>query len=148
MLMSKVSDFKLMYKIKEAVDFDDKQEPVFEDVLYRAEELIDISMPISEIADPEPKSRAYLGVKHGSMNDTLGIPNSLLAKKIGLVSGPSGYKRLRLRKATEDEQYPELIPTIDAESWQESTEAEPGRPKPKPGQPTPAKPAAKKKEGC
>jgi hypothetical protein len=146
MLMSKVSDFKLMYKIKEAVDFDDKQEPVFEDVLYRAEELIDISMPISEIADPEPKSRAYLGVKHGSMNDTLGIPNSLLAKKIGLVSGPSGYKRLRLRKATEDEQYPELIPTIDAESWQESTEAEPGRPKPKPGQPTPAKPAAKKKE--
>lgn len=144
MLMSKVSDFKLEYKIKEAVDFDDKQEPVFKEVMYRAEELIDISMPVSEISDPEPKSRAYLGVKHGSMNDTLGIPNSVLAKKIGLVSGPSGYKRLRLRKATEDEQYPELIPTIDAESWQEQTEAEPGRPKPKPGQPAPAKPNEKK----
>jgi hypothetical protein len=83
------------------------------------------------------------------MNDTLGIPNSFLAKKIGLVSGSAGYKRLRLRKATEDKHYPELLPAMDQESVQESREAEPPLVKkklPRGQEPTVKKPVPAKPE--
>jgi hypothetical protein len=53
----------------------------------------------------------------------LGIPNAIIAKKMGL----GNYKKLRLQHATEEEKYPELLPTVDQEGQQEKAEAEPGK---------------------
>jgi hypothetical protein len=62
------------------------------------------------------------------MGESLGIPNSVLARMLGF----SGYGRYRLQKATEDEKYPELdyaagVDTLQAESQQEKVEGEPGK---------------------
>ena len=62
-----------------------------------------------------------MGVKHGSTNDTLGISNDTIARKLGIQN----YHRERLKAETEKKRYPELIPTVDAETMQEQTEAEP-----------------------
>ncbi len=87
------------------------------------EQLIEISFPTTEMLDPEIRARAYLGVKHGSTFDTLGIPNSEIAGKLGF----GNYRKLRLVHAAEMEKYPELIPTVDQEGLQEKREAEKGR---------------------
>lgn len=120
-LRSSVSDFPTEFKVKEAVDFK-KGEPVFEIVKKKPEFLIDIAFPVSEVNDAETRAKAYLGVKHGSLYDTLGIPNQEIAKKLGF----GNYKRLRLKHATEDETYPELLPPVDAGGEQQ----EPGTIKP------------------
>jgi hypothetical protein len=124
---------KSTYKVKEAVEFDEEQEPVFKNVQRKPETLIDVSFPISEALDYEKRTGAILGVKHGPMGESLGIPNSVLAGMLGF----SGYGRYRLQKATEDEKYPELIyaggvDTLAAESTQEKVEGEPSKPKPAP----------------
>jgi len=79
------------------------------------ERFVDISYPVSETLDLEGKARAISGVKHGSMNKQLGIPNKKLAKTIGF----GGYGRDRLDSAVEDEEYPELENSVDMESTQE-----------------------------
>jgi hypothetical protein len=71
--------------------------------------LIDISFPTSEMNDVEGVARAFLGVKHGSTFETLGIPNEYIAKKMGF----SNYRRLRLKHATEMDNYPELALSVD-----------------------------------
>jgi len=109
-LKSKISSFPATFKKNEAIDFDDNQEPIFKKVPRRPEFLIDISYPVSETSDTEAQARAFLGVKHGNMSDTLGIPNSYIAKKMGIGS----YGKMRLIKATEDDKYPELITEADA----------------------------------
>lgn len=108
------------YNVREAIDFK-SQEPVFKNVKRTPEELIEVNFPVSEVIDAEARARAYLGVKHGSVYDTLGIPASTIATKLGIHN----YRRMRLLKATEDEKFPELLMTIDQESMQEQREAEP-----------------------
>jgi hypothetical protein len=108
----------------------DEFKPVFKTVEYAPERLIEINYPSSEIVDVESRARAFLGVKHGSTYDVLGIPNAEIAKKLGF----GNYHKLRLRHATEQEQYPELIQNVDQESFQEKTQAEPGAGKVKRGQ--------------
>jgi hypothetical protein len=120
-LKSVISNFPTHFKRREAVRFDKDSKPIFESVKRRPEELIEISYPISEIADFESRAKGLLGVKHGPISGTLGIPNRQVADALGFGS----YGRNRLRKATEDENYPELIYAIDAESLQEKVEAEP-----------------------
>jgi hypothetical protein len=120
-LKSKISNFPEFFRVRKAVDFKNGK-PVFEYVKERPEFLINISFPISEVIDAEARARAYLGVKHGSTNDTLGIPNSVIASNLGLGDN---YKEMRLKHATEEEDYPELISTLDQESVQEKKEAEP-----------------------
>jgi hypothetical protein len=129
-LKSKLSDFPSTFKVREAQGFkkiepgsEKDPEPIFEYVQKKPEQLIEINFPTSEVVDAETRARAYLGVKHGSIVDTLGIPASEVAKRLGF----GNYGRLRLRYETEKLKYPELLPTIDAESLQESTEAEPAR---------------------
>lgn len=119
-LKSKITNFPKMFTIKEAVEWKNR-EPVFKKLRKRPEQLVDISYPISETIDFESRAKGLLGVKHGPISETLGIPNSEVARKLGL----GGYGRHRLRKATEDELYPELVYTIDAESLQEKVEGEP-----------------------
>jgi len=108
-LKSKVSDFPETFSVQEAVDFKD-QEPVFKEVDKKPEELIDISFPLSEVNDAETKARAFLGVKHGSVYDVLGIPNDVIAKKLGF----GNYRKMRLQQASEEKKYPKLEPPVDA----------------------------------
>lgn len=107
-LKAAVSDFPRLFTTKEAVDYKAKK-PVFKDVERAPEFLIDITYPVSQVDDAETRARAFLGVKHGSVYDNLGIPNEEIAKKLGF----GNYRRLRLAQATEEEKYPELTPAID-----------------------------------
>jgi hypothetical protein len=107
-LKSKASAFPATFKTKVAVDFKD-QEPVFKDVDKRPEFLISINFPTSQTNDAEATARAFLGVKHGSTYETLGIPNEEIAKKMGF----GNYRKLRLLHATEKEKYPELALSVD-----------------------------------
>jgi hypothetical protein len=115
-LRSKLTSFPEFFPRKEAVSFGTNQEPVFKTVKRRPEFLIDISFPISETIDMEARARALLGVKHGNINASLGLPNAELARRMGI----GGYGRMRLRKATEDEYYPELIIEADAAAMDEA----------------------------
>ena len=127
-LKSKISDFKYKHKVRKAVDFDKKGEPVFKSITRRASQLIDIGFPISEMIDYEGRAKGLMGTKHGPVSEVLGIPDSEVASRMGF----NGYKRLRLKHATEKEEYPELIYSIDAESLQEKVEGEPKKPARKP----------------
>jgi hypothetical protein len=116
--------------VKEAVEFNGSEgtdadpKPTFVDVQKLPEQLVDITYPVSEVSEYESKARAFLGVKHGPIVESLGIPNSDIARKMGF----GGYARARLRKATEDDKYPKLKyeAGVDAESEQETSEGEPG----------------------
>jgi len=124
-LKSEVSSFPKFFSDRQAVGFDKKKEPIFRNVKRRAEQLIDISYPVSETIDFEGRARGLLGVKHGPVTEQAGIANSEVAKRLGF----GGYGRLRLKKATEDEKYPELVYEmgVDAESVQEKVEGEPSK---------------------
>ena len=123
-LSSAVSKFPKTFKVKEAVGFV-KKKPIFKEVDRLPETLIDITFPTSEVVDYESRAKALMGVKHGSTHDTLGMPFSTIAKKLGF----SNYKRLRLVAATEDEEYPELISPDDQESVEEKKLEPPKKPK-------------------
>jgi hypothetical protein len=124
-LKSEIAGFPKTFKVKEVVKFDKNKEPISKNVSKKPEDLIDISFPISNAIEMADKASALLGVKHGPISETLGIPSASVAKAFGF----SSYGKLRLMKATEDENYPKLIYNLDAESLQEQTEAEPPKKK-------------------
>jgi len=107
-LKAAVSSFPRLFSAKVAVDYKAKK-PIFKDVSKAPEFLIDVTYPVSEVNDAETRARAFLGVKHGSVYDNLGIPNEEIAKRMGF----GNYRRLRLAQATEEEKYPELMPQLD-----------------------------------
>lgn len=116
-LRSKVlPSFKLEYKVEEATDFKD-QEPVIKKVKKQAHDLIFFVFPTSEISDLQNKASAYLGVSHASIAETLGIPRSDIAAKLGF----NNYRSHRLRYAQEDKEYPELPLNVAILSAQESS---------------------------
>jgi len=123
-LKGEVGKFPKFFSMKEAVGFDKSKKPIFRSVKKRPEQLIEISYPVSETIDFEGRARGLLGVKHGPITEQAGIANSEVAKRLGF----GGYGRLRLKKATEDEKYPELEYEmgVDAESTQEK-KIEPGK---------------------
>jgi hypothetical protein len=118
-----ITRFPKKFKVREATHFDEKGEAQFEVVSKSPEHLMDISFPISEVIDYEARAKGLLGTKHGPVSEQVGVPNSEVAKRMGF----SGYGRMRLKKATEDEKYPELVYAagVDAESVQEKVEGEP-----------------------
>ena len=140
-LKSKIADFPSHFSVNESYSFDDKGEAIVKRKRKRPEQLLDISYPISETANFEGRAKGLLGVKHGPVSESIGVPASEVAKRMGL----GGWARGRLRKATEDKNYPVLVYNVDAESLQEVAEGEPGKVKPKvkPKAKTKAKPKAK-----
>lgn len=126
-LKAAIGKFEPTITKKDCIGFNDNQEPQFRDKPIRPEQAVDISFPISEAQAFEERARALLGVKHGPMAETLGIPNQKLARLMGF----GGYGRARQLKALEDEMYPELAYEmgVDAESQQETVEGEPGKQK-------------------
>jgi hypothetical protein len=123
-LKAAIGTFPETFTVRQAVEFKNAK-PKFKNVVRRPEKLIDFSFPISETIDYEARAKAFLGSKHGPMNETVGLPNKDLATQLGF----GGYGRRRLRKATEDDKYPKLVYTLDAESLQERIEGEPSRKK-------------------
>jgi len=138
-LKAAIGKFPPYFKSREAVSFNKSQEPVFQNIRKRPEMFIDVSYPVSETIDFEGRARGLLGVKHGPVAEQAGIANSEVAKRLGF----GGYGRQRLRKATEDDKYPELVYEmgVDAETQQETKEGE----KPKAKKPVEKKPAKKEK---
>ena len=107
-LKSVISGFPTKFSQKVATDFKN-QKPIFSIVKKRPELLLSISFPTSQVNDTEGVARALLGVKHGSTFETLGIPNEIIAKKMGF----SNYRRMRLQQETEKANYPELALSVD-----------------------------------
>ena len=87
--------------------------------------LIDVIYPMSETIDLEGRMRAVAGTKHPGFSEAIGLPHSLVAKKVGV----GGYGYQRLKKATEDEKYPKLLYSCDAESLQEKIGGKKGKQK-------------------
>jgi hypothetical protein len=114
-LHSAATGFPETFRRKEVIDFDDKKEPVTRWVKKLPHKLISIGFPTSEISDTESTAKGLMGVKHGSVVDTLGIPKENVARRMGF----SGYRRLRCLAAEEDMSLPELISTEDDDSVQE-----------------------------
>jgi hypothetical protein len=129
-LGSKMGIVKYEYRVRECVGFTDgdEPEPKIDTVKRKAHELVEFSFPTTEVSDIEARARATLGVKHGSISDTLGIPYSEVAKRLGFGS----YKRMRMRHATEAKIFPKLQVQVDQEQMQEKKEGE----KPKVKKPT------------
>lgn len=121
-LKSKINNFPESFTIREATTFKDG-EPVFKNVKKKPEALIDIVFPTSQVDEMEARAKAMLGVKHGSLYDTAGVPFSEILKRLGF----GNLRKLRLKYETEKDRYPELIAALDAESVQEQKEAEPPR---------------------
>lgn len=104
-----------------------KHKPVFKKVKVKPEMLVEVSFPVSEMIDYEARAKGMLGTKHGPVSDTLGIPGSEVAHRMGF----GAYHKGRLQKETEKKEYPSLVYNLDAESIQEKKEAEPAKPKSK-----------------
>lgn len=119
-LRSSIGMMDKLFPYKRAVGWKNKK-PTFKKVKTLPERLLEFSFPTSEVNDIEMRSRALLGVKHGPVSETLGIPPSVVATKLGI----GNYGKMRLTKAEQDDKYPELVYTLDAESLQEKKEAEP-----------------------
>ena len=114
-LHSAATGFPKHVREQEVIGFDKKKEPITRWVKRPIHKMISIGFPASEISDTESISKGLLGVKHGSVVDTLGIPKANVARKMGF----SGYRRLRYQAAEEDMTLPELVLTEDDESVQE-----------------------------
>jgi hypothetical protein len=115
--------FKIARDAEIVKGFDDKKEPIFGKKFLPIWESLEITFPSSEVSDMESAAKGLLGVKHGSVIDTLGIPPSVVAKKLGFRN----YTRMRLQHAAEDAKYPVLASAVDAadsESQQENKELE------------------------
>lgn len=121
-LHSAATGFPDLFRRQEVVGFDNEKNPLTRWVKKPPHKLISIGFPTSEISDTESTAKALLGVKHGSVVDTLGIPKAKVARKMGF----SGYRKLRYQAAEEDMELPELISTEDEESAQEK-KIEPSR---------------------
>jgi hypothetical protein len=132
-LKNKMTGLKLDYKVKEAFKFEEG-EAKFKNVNKKAWDLIEFEFPTSEIADVEAKARAFLGVKHPSVAEVLGISRSHIAKKIGV----GNYLKRRLEYATEEKMLPNLPLTAELDSFQESAQ-EPSLPEDNKSKPKPNK---------
>ena len=112
-LRSSVTDFPTEFEVQEATEFVDK-EPKMQTLVKKIHKLITFEFPTSEVTDAEAKARAYLGVKHPSVIEVLGIPREDVAKKLGFGS----YKKKRLLYSTEAETLPDLPTTAELETQQ------------------------------
>ncbi len=78
----------------------------------KAFHFVDVTFPVLNIQDMEGLATGLLGSKHGSVIETLGIPPSLVAERMGF----KGYRKLRLQHALEEDQYPDRMPLDEQEA--------------------------------
>lgn len=111
MMNAKFTDLKLERKEEIVEDFKEGK-PVFSKEEFSIWETMEITFPSSEVSDLEGAVKALMGVKHGSLSDTLGIPLSTIAERLGL----SNYRTLRAKNELEKKKYPELVSASDVDS--------------------------------
>jgi hypothetical protein len=124
-LRSAATSFPTLFRVNEVVGFRKRKEvlePITRWTKKPPHRLVDIGFPSSEVANLEGETKSLLGVKHGSVVDTLGISKEAVAKKLGFMN----YRRLRYRSAEEELTLPPTMATIDSEVAQEK-KAEPKR---------------------
>lgn len=115
--------FKLLRDAEVVTGFDKSKNPIKGKKKMPIWESMEVTFPTSEVNDIESVAKGLLGVKHGSVVDTLGIPPSVVARRLGFRN----YTRMRLQHAAEDAKYPTLASAVDAEdseSQQENKELE------------------------
>jgi hypothetical protein len=110
--------FKLHRNVKKVVGFDKNKEPKTVNRSVPLWESLEVTFPFSESVDFESATKGLLGVKHGSLIDTLGIPPSVVAQKLGFKN----YTRMRLQHAEEMAKWPELALSVDADSSEQDQE--------------------------
>lgn len=116
-------EFKLLRDAEVVTGFDKSKNPIKGKKKMPIWESMEVTFPTSEVNDIESVAKGLLGVKHGSVVDTLGIPPSVVARRLGFRN----YTRMRLQHAAEDAKYPTLASAVDAEdseSQQENKELE------------------------
>jgi hypothetical protein len=91
-------------------DFKDQKE-VFGKEMVPIWESMEVVFPSSEVSDMESATKGLMGVKHGSLADTLGVPLSAIAEKLGFTN----YRSLRAKHAVESKKYPELSSGLEEE---------------------------------
>jgi hypothetical protein len=120
-LKSIVSKFKETRRIEEVVDFEGDPDsekglkPITKRVVKPSYKLVQIALPVSKLEDIESVAKSMLGVKHGSLVDTLNIPREEVAKRLGFYNYPSLVKQ----HATEQQRYPKTQAAVDQETAQE-----------------------------
>lgn len=102
------------FPVQRCVGFRDKK-PIMKKVQTACRDLIEFTFPVSELSNSESIAKAMLGVKHGSLPDTLGIPMSEITKRLGF----GNYRKMRQERAAEEDQFPELLSVDDQEQYQE-----------------------------
>ena len=107
-IREKMGLLKAEYPVTQCVGFK-KKKPQFKEVKVPSRRLIDFSFPYSDLGNLETLTKAYLGVKHGSMADVLGIPREEIVRRLGFGS----YAKLRQQHAVEEETYTELLRVDD-----------------------------------
>lgn len=121
--------FREDIKVDVPVDFEEKKEKAKIDGMpeetvmkvktqkrkRKAFHFIDVTFPVLNIQDMEGLSSGLLGSKHGSVIESLGVPPSRVAERMGF----KGYRKLRLQNALEEEQYPKRIPLDQQEKVME-----------------------------
>jgi len=115
-------DFKFYRYVKDVVRFE-SNEPVMGRKKKPVYKFVDICLPVSRLEDVESIAKAYLGAKHASVIDVLGVPRREVARRMGF----SNYASLRKEKAIEDEEFPETLSVYDQEAAQEKAESEPAK---------------------
>jgi len=113
-LKQRTAGFRKYFSVEECVDFVNQKE-VYKKVKKIPEKLIDFSWPISEMIDYESRAKGLLGVKHGSLVESMGIPMDEISRRLGFAD----YHTQRLKFATIKKMYPDLPLTIDQEMMQE-----------------------------
>ena len=110
LLNSAITKLKLEREEEIVEDFKDGKE-VFGKEMVPIWESMEVVFPSSEVSDMESATKGLMGVKHGSLADTLGVPLSAIAEKLGFTN----YRSLRAKHAVEAKKYPELSSGLDEE---------------------------------
>lgn len=111
LMSSKFAKMEIEREEEIVIDFKDKKE-VFGKEIVPVWESMEITFPMSEVSDLESTTKALMGVKHGSLADTMGIPVSHIAEKLGMPN----YRSLRAKHAIEKKKYPELVIATEEDS--------------------------------
>lgn len=111
LINSKFTNLKVVRKEEVVEDFKDGK-PIFGKEEFPVWETMEITFPASEVSDLESAVKAMMGVKHGSLSDTLGIPLSTISERLGLPN----YRTLRAKHEIEKKKYPELVIASDVDS--------------------------------
>lgn len=110
-LRSAVTSFPTEFVVDEVTDFVNKK-PKMTKVKKKVHKLLSFEFPTSEVSDLESKAKAYLGSKHPSLVEYLGLSRAEVAKRLGFP----GYRSRRMEASTEEETLPELQTAAEIES--------------------------------